>query len=101
MDTTSHNPLPEELISQLSQHCKTKDDLDGIMKMMWQSLLNQALETEMDQPPRLWQAIHELSLNIGPKPSPPWDRLSPGIHSRMNNSRPLARFTLFAAVACG
>ena len=48
MDTTSHNP-PEELIAQLSEHCKTKDDLDGIMKMMWQSLLNQALDTEMDE----------------------------------------------------
>jgi putative transposase len=48
MNTTSHSPLPEELIAQLSEHCKTKDDLDGIMKMMWQSLLNQALETEMD-----------------------------------------------------
>ena len=49
MDTKSHNPLPEELIAQLSEHCKTKDDLDGIMKMMWQSLLNQALDTEMDE----------------------------------------------------
>lgn len=48
MDTTSNTPLPEELIGQLAEHCKTKDDLDGIMKMMWQSLLNRALETEMD-----------------------------------------------------
>ena len=31
MDMTSQNPLPEELIAQLSKHCKTKDDLDGIM----------------------------------------------------------------------
>ena len=49
MDTTSPNLLPKELIAQLSKHCKTKDDLDGIMKMMWQSLLNQALDTEMDE----------------------------------------------------
>jgi len=49
MDMTSHNPLPEDLIAELSQHCKTKDDLDGIMKMMWQALLNQALDTEMDE----------------------------------------------------
>jgi len=49
MDTTPQNSLPEELIAQLSEHCKTKDDLDGIMKMMWQSLLNQALDTEMNE----------------------------------------------------
>src|SRR5712691_571632 len=40
-------------------------------------------------PPKLWHATHELSLNIGPKPSPPCERLSPGIHSRTNSSCPL------------
>src|SRR5262245_31326232 len=41
-------------------------------------------------PPKLWHAAHELSLNTGPRPSPPFARASWGSHSRVNNSLPSA-----------
>src|SRR5262249_17855701 len=40
------------------------------------------------EPPWLWQATHELSLNTGPRPSPPCERGSLGNHSRLNSSLP-------------
>src|SRR6516165_11746668 len=39
-------------------------------------------------PPRPWQAAYEVALYTGPSPSPPWQRGSLGVHSRLKSSSP-------------
>ena len=53
----THSPLKEldsltaeqiELINELGVHCKTQEDIQGIMQLMWKSLLERSLDVEMD-----------------------------------------------------
>lgn len=43
------NPqIPEELLNALSEHCRSQGDIQELTKLLWKSLLEKALDAEMD-----------------------------------------------------
>ena len=40
--------IPEELLDALSEHCRTQGDIQELTKLLWKSLLEKALDAEMD-----------------------------------------------------